>query len=517
MIWHPEQTVKTAAVNGSRWDLALAGAVLFAAITLAFGPIMQILVGQWMTNDTYSFGVLVPMISVSFIWMQRDRLQQLSIESSPWIGMSLVLICSALLVAGRVIGVVGVQEAAMVLMVPSTIWLLLGRRYVLALWFPLVYLFLMLPIWEVVTDRFHYRFQLFSALLGQQLLTLVGIPVHRHDTYLELPNITLEVASVCSGVNFLIAVIAIGVPQAYLFLIGAWPRAFVIGFAVAVAIFSNGLRIAIIGVLSHYQLSASTHGPGHVLQGLFVSTAGIIALQIAVSYMSHRYPKPRKPAPPDSGRVFVRVPRWQLLTAVSAAVLVLMTAASAQPSALVAASIDDTPQLPSMEAAWPYQRQQQPMRFVVGGPTPNMGRAFQLTPRETVSLFTGNLTYAEPDGTLGYRRVEITSPSAASETPVQTHGGIVYVITTNFRNGDGETEVAYWYHVDGKVVSQVTTAKLNALWKLFIGGKPLPQLVVITRTRSAGGNEAGQPMSVLVTQVLEALSRPNRANGEHSD
>ena len=76
---------------------------------------------------------------------------------------------------GRVVGVIGVQETAMVMAVPAAIWLLFGRRMVAALWFPLLYLLLMLPIWEILTDRFHYRFQLFSALLGEQPAV-----VHRH-------------------------------------------------------------------------------------------------------------------------------------------------------------------------------------------------------------------------------------------------------------------------------------------------------------------------------------------------
>jgi exosortase len=490
------------ATSGSRWDIALAAALIIAASALAFYDVAQILFEQWMTNDTYSFGILVPVISLYAVWMQRERLHHLPIEPSPWIGISLIGACAALLVLGKVIGVVGVQEIAMVLMVPSTVWLLLGRRHLRALWFPIGYLFLMLPIWEILTDRFHYRFQLFSASLGQFLLGVAGIPVHRNETYLELPNITLEVASACSGVNFLIAVIAIGVPQAYLFLAGAWPRAIVIGFALAVAMFSNGLRIALIGVLSHYELSATSHGPGHILQGLFASTAGIIALQIALALMARKYPKPPRPGNPRERNGY-RMPRWQVLSAVSLSVLALVVAANAQPRELLASTIDRAHEPLPMEPAWPGLGTQLSTQFVSGGDAPNLGRSFKLTPLETVWLYTGNFVYIESGGSLRYRLVDLPTHAPVSETPVPTADGMMFVNGINFRDGANQVEVLYWYEVNGTAVSQITSAKLRAVWGVF-SGAPLPQLVVLSRTRPLGSN-ASVPMSTLANQVLDVL------------
>ena len=91
--------------------------------------------------------------------------------------------------------------------------------------------------------------------------------------------------------NFLIAVIAIGVPQAYLFLKGLVPRAAVIAFAIAIA--SAQQRSA----HRHHRGAVALSGdrrdswPGHILQGLFVSAIGVMALQIAIGYLSRRYPK----------------------------------------------------------------------------------------------------------------------------------------------------------------------------------------------------------------------------------
>jgi exosortase len=518
---HPDATAEWPAAGMRHWEWLLSATVLVVAAVVAFSPVMTVLISQWSTNDTYSFGVLVPLISGYFVWMQRDRLARLTITPSPWVGSILVGFCAALLAFGRAVGVIGVQEIAMVLMVPASVWLLCGRRYVFALWFPLFYLLLMLPIWEILTDRFHYRFQLFSAQLGESLLSIGGVPVHRSETYLELPNITLEVASVCSGVNFLVAVLAIGVPQAYLFLRGFMPRAIVIGFAVAIAIFSNGVRIAIIGFLSHYQLSKEIHGPGHLLQGLFVSGAGLIALQAAIGFMARRYPKPRPVAAEAGAATLSTMSRWPVVIVVSAASMIIFAAANFQPRELVASSIlnVDIGVLPETSTSGHPFVGARPMEFVEGGPSPNLGQTFRTAGGQTVDLFAGDLAFAEPGGGLGYRRVALPTRVALSELPIQSGGGTILVNSVSFLNGDRATEVAFWYDVDGTVTSQVTTAKLGALWGLLTGKRPLPLLVVVVRTGPANSDFNSEPMERVVVDVFRALqSRPitSRARPENS-
>ena len=506
MIPYPEYKAGRLGTSPADRDWAVAAAILTIAAVAAFLPTMKVLVEQWITNDTYSFGVLVPPISAYLVWLQRKRLQQLPVAPEPLIGAALVAACAALLVTGRIVGVIGIQEVAMVITLPSMIWLLLGRRYVFALWFPLLYLLLMLPIWEILTDRFHYRFQLFSAGLSERLLSVIDVPVHRHDNYLELPNITLEVASVCSGVNFLIAVIAIGVPQAYLFLFGFVPRALVIGFAVAIAIFSNGLRIAIIGGLSHYELSKSIHGPGHVLQGLFVSGAGLIALQLAVAYLARRYPKPSNMREPGGSRARSNGPAgWQLVSSVIGAAALMLFAAKLQPhEVLAAAPAVAAAHAPVSVPGWRLVNPAQPIDFVTGGPGPNLGQTFQIDTNWTVELFGGELTYPETGGGIGYRRVVLQTRSALSVIPVQTKNGAVLLNYLSRRDGPAETDIVYWYDVDGVATAQVTTAKLTALWDLLSGERPLPRLIAVSRTRVAS-TPASQPIAEFAAEVFRAL------------
>ena len=106
-----------------------------------------------------------------------------------------------------------------------------------------------------------------------------GYPVYRDGTFIYLPNQTLEVAQVCSGVNYLVAIAAVGIPLAYLSRSTVARRTALVLFGVIVAVIANGVRVALIGFTAYHGLvTGDLHGPGHVFHGMFVAVAGYVAL-----------------------------------------------------------------------------------------------------------------------------------------------------------------------------------------------------------------------------------------------
>ena len=171
------------------------------------------------------------------------------------------------------------QELSLLPVMFGVALLIGGLSLVRALALPILYLLLMIPVWEVFTDRLHGPFQLFSASFGTALLRLVGISVYRDGTFIYLPNQTLEVAQVCSGVNYLVAIAAVGIPLAYLSRSTTARRTALVLFGVLVAVIANGVRVALIGFTSyHGWVTGDLHGPGHVFHGMFVAVAGYVAL-----------------------------------------------------------------------------------------------------------------------------------------------------------------------------------------------------------------------------------------------
>jgi EpsI family protein len=275
---------------------AAAGLALVVTLAVAFGPALAGMRATWDSTPMYSFGYIVPLISAFIIWRRRDILAGLRATPARVSGTVVVLAAAALLAGARLGGVQVVEQGAFLVALAGIVLLLWGHAVMHVVWFALAYLVLMVPFWEGLTEPLHLPFQQLSANLGIRMLQLVGIPSYREGLYLFLPNVTLEVARACSGVNYLVAILALGLPLGYLYLPTVWRRVLLLAMAIGVAAISNSLRVALIGVLSYLEIGSPLHGPGHVLHGVFVSGIGYVVLLIGLRVLSPKTPK----TPPSS-------------------------------------------------------------------------------------------------------------------------------------------------------------------------------------------------------------------------
>jgi len=260
------------------WRALTAGGLVLLAFFYCYAGVLSALAKQWRSNDVYSYGFLIPLISAYLIWIHRDKFMH--VEPSPnYLGGIVVLLSGmAMFIAGNLGSITVAPELSLPVTIAGIVLFLFGMRVLKMLLFPISYLLLMIPMWEIITDRLHYPMQLFSATLGATLLQFVGVPVHRDATYIMLPNITLEVARECSGVNYLIAVVAIGIPLAYLFLRGWGRKCLLLCWGILIAVLGNGVRVALIGLFSYHGIGNNIHGPLHIFQGLSVAVVGYGAL-----------------------------------------------------------------------------------------------------------------------------------------------------------------------------------------------------------------------------------------------
>ncbi len=268
-----EQSATTNKTGLKYWTALVLGAFLFC-----YARTIGMHISVWLHSYIYSYGFLVPLVSVYILWCRRDRLKDIEPMPDFLSGISLLAPGLFLLIAGRHMGLVSLQGISLVLSLMGTVVITLGRRFFAATWFPIVYLLFMVPFWDNLTVALHLPLQTFSAMTGATLMGWLGIPVYRDAIYLTLPNITLEVAQVCSGVNNLFAVVAVAVPLAYLALASWRRRILLVCGGVAIAILGNGVRVALVGVLAYHNAAGDLHGPYHILQGLLVSGIGFVGL-----------------------------------------------------------------------------------------------------------------------------------------------------------------------------------------------------------------------------------------------
>src|SRR6185369_13574666 len=117
------------------------------------------------------------------------------------------------------------------------------------------------------------------------LLQMIGTPVLQDGTRLALSNVTLVVLRECSGVNQLFAVVAMALPAGYLWLESKARRATLVCLAVLLAYLSNGIRIAMVGVLATHGLSDGNLRGVHLFEGLAVSALCYVLILASLSVL----------------------------------------------------------------------------------------------------------------------------------------------------------------------------------------------------------------------------------------
>jgi exosortase len=171
------------------------------------------------------------------------------------------------------IGRLGVEQMAMreafVLTVIGLVLLLLGYRVFRILAFPLVFLFLMVPLPQSLVNLLSFPLQLIAADLAVDWLHTLQIPALREGNIIHLASAKLFVAEACSGLRSLLALGTLGVVFAYFFRRNAVERVVIVLSTIPIAIVVNAFRVCLTGVLTHRFGEAAAEGVIHQTEGFF--------------------------------------------------------------------------------------------------------------------------------------------------------------------------------------------------------------------------------------------------------
>ena len=191
----------------------------------------------------------------------------------------------AALSLGRMNAIQVLEQVSFVSAIAGIVLFLFGWSYLKVSAPAIAYLAFMIPMWDALTEPLHWPFQLNSAKFGVSMMHAIGVPAYREDTVIALPNLVIEVARECSGVNYLIAVLALALPMSFLRLRQMWRRVLLIAASLVIAALANSLRVALIGTLAYYEVGSPLHGPFHVLHGLFVAAIGFVVLFVGLRFL----------------------------------------------------------------------------------------------------------------------------------------------------------------------------------------------------------------------------------------
>lgn len=467
------------------WRQHLTALALLAGAMLAiFHRDAADMAGIWWHSSTFTHCLLmIPMIG----WLVSLRAPLIRSLAPVYWWPALIWIGGAGLVwlVGEAAGVALFRQLGLVLMLQGAVAATLGEKLVRALLFPLAYALLLVPFGEELVPLL----QTLTAHISVILLHLSGLQAEMEGVFITTRAGFFEVAEACSGVNFLIAMLAYAVFAAHL-CFKSWTRRIVfVAAALATTIFANALRAYGTMVAAEIWGIEAAGGIDHIFYGwIFFGLVVLIVMLVARRW----FDRPANDAAVDvtglDGAVRFTGSAKAVLSAALALPLFFMawaalvggrtaplpaTMAVETPSGWSEARAGGAPWQPRFDGA-----DQRLIRHFIDANGRRVtvaigGYERQAEGREVVSFGQGAV---DPDSRWAWSAALPAIEGARTERLL--HPGPVL------------RDAATWYVVDGGVTGDPRRAKFAGLKARLLGGDPRALSLIVSSEAGQGGRDA---------------------------
>ena len=264
-------TVASSQVSPSRY-FWIAGAVVLGLIVTLYFAIMADLANDWWTDDSYSYGMLIPPTALYIAYLRRQT--TLSIPAQRELrGLWLVALACLLFLVGGLAGEFFLSRISFVVLLAGLTWTFWGYGRLKTLAFPFVLLGTMVPLPVIVYNAVAAPLQLFASSMATDLAQALGVSIYRDGNVIHLANASLGVEEACSGLHSLSALVVASL------LLGFLERASILGrillfvLSVPLAIAVNVVRVTGTALLADYRLELAM-GFYHSFSGWLVFVFG---------------------------------------------------------------------------------------------------------------------------------------------------------------------------------------------------------------------------------------------------
>lgn len=235
---------------------------VWGLVLVLYWPTASAMATIWWRSDTYAHGLVVPPAALWLMWRKRAQLATL-MPRPTLLGLLCMLGAALLWLAGDMVAVNAVTQFAFMALIVSAVPTLLGWQVTRALLFPLLYLFLAVPVGDFMLPQLME----WTADFTVAALRLSGIPVYREGLQFIIPSGSWSVVEACSGIRYLVASFTVGCLFAYINYQSLRKRLMFVGVAILVPLLANWLRAYMIVMLGHFSGNTLATGVDHLVYG----------------------------------------------------------------------------------------------------------------------------------------------------------------------------------------------------------------------------------------------------------
>jgi exosortase len=217
-------------------------------------PCIRSLISLSYGSDVYEYILLVPFISGYFLF-KKIKIIRIEAAYSFMPGILFVLmgiiawILQMTLIASVMSPMLTIKTLSLVLVFIGAMVCLWGTQLFKNALFPIFFLFLLVPLPEVVIEKIIYFFQTGTAMVVDCIFKLSGIVYFRDGLSFHLSGLSVNIAPECSGIHSSTALVITGIVAGQLFLRTLTGKTVVILLTIPLVLIKNGIRVATLTLL----------------------------------------------------------------------------------------------------------------------------------------------------------------------------------------------------------------------------------------------------------------------------
>jgi exosortase len=261
-------------MNSGRWGYLPAILCVAAACAVCW-PAFAHGIDVWTTTEEFSFGFLVPVVSVFLVWLHRAELRR-SVGRGADAGLIIVGAALLLSLFAHRIAINALVGLAVVPLLFGSVAFLWGWQASRVLAFPIGFLGFGLVLFRGLLDTLGFAMQGATAVGAGLVTSALGLGVAREGLVLRANDFAFVVAEPCSGMSSLVSLLALAALWTHVARGKIPARVAVLAAVLPIVLVANTTRVSLV------LLIAATGGQEAAL-GFFHGASSLVLFGLALA------------------------------------------------------------------------------------------------------------------------------------------------------------------------------------------------------------------------------------------
>lgn len=252
-------------------------ALLAVVLIVHYRHVLYSLVYKWQNDGDWSHGFLIPLFSLYYLYLQRDRMPLGLVDrraAARLVGAGLLILAFAIYVACTLARIDYPKSVSLVLSILGVVLMVCGWVWTRWSWFAILFLAFALPVpqrlYVQLTMPLRYiAADVSASVLNAGLQDMDAVPKGALVEYsYEGKTGSLDIEQACSGIRLLMTMMALGVAMAFVSDRPLWHRQVMILACIPISILCNIIRVTTTGFMVVFGRDDLARGFPHMMLGL---------------------------------------------------------------------------------------------------------------------------------------------------------------------------------------------------------------------------------------------------------